>query len=91
MFNPTIKNKSHMGDNILALVEYNGTKNIFDILRIKLEKNKLMLITSPKSSNQHSYISNNLAMAFSNMNKKTLLIDLTSNETTLIEKDYLIL
>ncbi len=85
MFNPTIKNKSHMGDNILALVEYNGTKNIFDILRIKLEKNKLMLITSPKSSNQHSYISNNLAMAFSNMNKKTLLIDLTSNETTLIE------
>ncbi len=44
-----------------------------------------MLITRPKSSNQHSYISNNLAMAFSNMNKKTLLIDLTSNETTLIE------
>ena len=85
MLNPTIKNKSHIGDNILALVEENGAKNIFDILRIKLEKNSIMLVTSPKGSNKHSYISNNLAIAYSNMNNKTLLIDLTSNETTLLE------
>lgn len=85
IFNPTIKNKSHMGDNILGLVEENGEKSIFDILRIKLEKNNIMLVTSPKESNKHSYISNNLAIAFANMNKKTLLIDLTSNETTLLE------
>lgn len=85
MLNPTIKNKSHIGDTILALVEEGGEKNIFDILRIKLEKSSIMLVTSPKGSNKHSYISNNLAIAFSNMNKKTLLIDLTSNETTLLE------
>lgn len=85
MLNPTINNKKHIDDTILALVEENGEKNIFDILRIKLEKNNMMLVTSPKGSNIHSYISNNLAIAFSNMNNKTLLIDLTSNETALLE------
>lgn len=86
IFNKTIKNENNIKDNTLATIEYNGSKNMFDILRIKLESSKSILINNLENNNKNSYITNNLAIAFANMQKKTLLIDLTSNSTTLTEK-----
>lgn len=86
IFNKTIKNENNIDDKILASIEYNGSKNIFDILKIKLENNKLILINNLENNDKTSYIMNNLAISFANTSKKTLLIDLTSNASALLEK-----
>lgn len=86
IFIKTIKDENHITDKSLGLVEYNGAKNVFDILRIKLETNKLISITSSENSDKNIYISENLAIAFANIQKKTLLIDLTSNANALLKK-----
>ena len=85
IFNKTIKSENNISGKILASIKYNGTKNIFDILRIKLENNKLILINNLDNANENSYITDNLATAFTNIQNKTLLIDLASN-TNLVEK-----
>ncbi len=85
IFNKTIKSENSISGKILASIKYNGTKNIFDILRIKLENNKLILVNNLNNANENSYITDNLAAAFANIQNKTLLIDLVSN-TNLVEK-----
>lgn len=85
VFSKTIKNEGNIPDKILATVEYKGSKNIFDILRITLEKNRMILITSPEVSDKDIYIANNLGIAFAKIQKKTLILDVTTNNASVDE------
>lgn len=86
LFDKTIKNEEYINTKKLAFVDKENNNEIFDILKIKLDSNKSILLTSDENDNNVNYVSNQLAIAFANSKKKTLLLNLTSNESDLVKK-----
>lgn len=86
LFDKTIKNEEYINTKKLAFVDKENNNEIFDILKIKLDSNKSILLTSDENNDNVNYVSNQLAIAFANSKKKTLLLNLTSNESDLVKK-----
>lgn len=91
MFDDTIKNETDLKNlvpiNILTTINKKKSNNEdkFAILKIRLLEFKKLLITSSDLVTDTTYISNNLATSFAK-SKKTLLLDLNSNRSNLVEK-----
>lgn len=86
LFDKTIKNEEYINTKKLAFIDKENSKEMFDILKIKLDSNKSILLTSDENNDNVNYVSNQLAIAFANSKKKTLLLNLTSNESDLVKK-----
>lgn len=86
LFDKTIKNEEYINTKKLAFVDKKNNNEIFDILKIKLDSNKSILLTSDENNDNVNYVSNQLAITFANSKKKTLLLNLTSNESDLVKK-----
>lgn len=86
LFDKTIKNEEYINTKKLAFVDKENNNEIFDMLKIKLDSNKSILLTSDENNDNVNYVSNQLAIAFANSKKKTLLLNLTSNESDLVKK-----
>lgn len=86
LFDKTIKNEEYVNTKKLAFIDNKDNTEIFSILKIKLDSNKSILLTSDENNNNLNYVSNQLATAFANSKKKTLLLNLTSNESDLVKK-----
>lgn len=86
LFDQTIKNEEYVNTKKLAFIDNKNNAEIFSILKIKLDSNKFILLTSDENNNNVNYVSNELAKAFASSKKKTLLLNLTSNNSDLVKK-----
>ncbi len=83
--NESIININNLNIKILGFINKSTRNDIFSMLRIKLEKNKIILVTSPECNDGKSYVAQNLAISFSETSRKVLLLDLSSNTSNLSE------
>ncbi|GGB41499.1 CpsD/CapB family tyrosine-protein kinase [Fictibacillus barbaricus] len=71
------------------VIKYNRSTEEVRILRSNIEKqmedsrSQIMMITSPKGSSHHIYISSHLAISFAEQGKKVLLVDADLRNPTL--------
>lgn len=84
IFDGTIKNENELHN---LLVSFNKkTNNKFTMLRLQLQNSKTILITNVDKKENTEYVAINLANEFSKLEFKVLLLDLTSDQSTLIKK-----
>lgn len=90
----TINNENDIDTKLLGIIENNKNEDIFDILKIKLEKNQAMVITSFEDTEKTTSAINGISKAFERNNQKVLLLDSknvsSTSENELDKYDYVI-